>query len=1095
MIRAPVVLRLCCAVWCWLVVSAAATWAACSDVRAMSPVWLEDTPVSTIQTGLRAALQDRNRLLSDGTLGPYTRNRLQDICDQIPRPEGSNDIRSTLDLVTEYAALEGFAPGWAERLGTLDLRAEPTLAMRLAATPLMTAHVFDPEGSPVLCNDLAASVDKSEDAKRAMAILFRLLGKKSETAVCELLPIAAAPPQFAAAMARLGQLEAALPGTLADLYSPEFADWLDAERDVRRLRLVGSDAAVLRLMQDYAAQKPNDPVVELPPFSPCSRDTVDDTLTYYALSQAEIDGFEFATNLSPVLEGFRADNPRFDSKRALWGALKPALEPILDDCVVAQVEELVFGPDQIALEFALNPKTVETLLVNEELQPTKPVLDEFAPRRATTAEDLHDGIRAALLSQETDAALAEAEEAADTIAAASEPVKPIFDTAQAGVEVPEVETPPTIAVTAATDQALENSIDNTQFTETIRGTPFEVATTPELIKSQARGVLRDLAKDQARLAVDAQMREIDEAIAANWTMTNALEQAILGLPDVKLAATDETANNLPPQMTQLAGIEYPSFRLFDRALDSLTDAEGTPLWLSPFVRDRIIQVAQKVIDDPQVVREFGPLQIDKCDCVARRIEEGLTVYGFWPFWFAPTPAKPDAPKADDETAETAADVLQKVNFNMVGQLAFYGLEFSFDNPDLAPEVRRVTLKNANQWRAAKRDFINSAHRHRARADLAFDLRRWMDWTDANVTSVAEQIAAEMAPFQRFRSYDFEHIGEAIPTLFDKVQADGVTLIFHGYQGTKLDDQDMLRLVSIVKSVYEELPNRARIKINVAFDFPLVGEDLDSPLFDDLYALLVEQPYTVTEAGDQDPAKPPQLERVTTEIVDKVLLFLERPTTEAKKGLRFRMEQGLFQGKERDNALRSIIPVLPPSGHREVRQSDKENPNKSERPTQFSQFDDDVVYFAANFAGVGFWPSPRQSDPETEEIEKIIAKRYNAGRVHPVLAGVGGLIVRTCGFTCPNRAYIALMAMALFVAIVVLTVRSFYSGTADKYAFRVLLFGLVWIGNAIVLAMLLLLWRCDHMSVWPRIAFIGMAASLGLLLFYNFLQRVRNGPMP
>ena len=42
------------------------------------------------------------------------------------------------------------------------------------------------------------------------------------------------------------------------------------------------------------------------------------------------------------------------------------------------------------------------------------------------------------------------------------------------------------------------------------------------------------------------------------------------------------------------------------------------------------------------------------------------------------------------------------------------------------------------------------------------------------------------------------------------------------------------------------------------------------------------------------------------------------------------------------------------------------------------------------------------------------------------------------------------------------------------------------------------WRAgiiDPLAVWPGILWKALIVILGLLLFYNFIQRIKNGPMP
>ncbi|MEM9636307.1 MAG: hypothetical protein AAGA94_01570, partial [Pseudomonadota bacterium] len=68
----------------------------------------------------------------------------------------------------------------------------------------------------------------------------------------------------------------------------------------------------------------------------------------------------------------------------------------------------------------------------------------------------------------------------------------------------------------------------------------------------------------------------------------------------------------------------------------------------------------------------------------------------------------------------------------------------------------------------------------------------------------------------------------------------------------------------------------------------------------------------------------------------------------------------------------------------------------------------------------------------------------------------------------------------------------YSGAINQLAFRL---GVVWIGMGAVIAMLFVLNICDHEAFWPGILMLWLIAILALIIGYNFIQRVKNGPKP
>ncbi len=1094
-----------------------AALAACTDVGTIDLNKYPDSNIREIQTGLRAAYGNEDGRLRDGRFGPYTRDRLVDLCVDVPRPPGQADIPATLKLVKEYAQAAVLWPDSLERLFDMPLLnddgepSEDALGLRLAGTLPMKTVVMGRRGQLYECADPGGVLENYPNGAGALATLTRLYRDKSEVEICQMLPVIGGVSEWQLAMERLGQINSGQrTGAIQILQSGDFMRWVDADKERKRLRrLVGTVPAVLALLDEYNTQGTPIPGATNYSGGPCTPAPIERTLTYYTLDDSDVETLDFLVSLSPKLEAFGAEQTGFDSPQALWRALEPVLAEDLDACILSEIEELVKGPDRLPLAFLLRPSATETLMARKELETALPVLTELAPVRTATKAELVNRIRAGLQDVQEAKVGEEVTAAADTLAAASEPVAPLTDTPILDLELEEEAEPaPLMTVTDAADAAVETAIDNPELADTLRNTPMTDATVPELIRSQVRAALENTADRQAQQAVDGQIAMIEPAISSTWALTEALQAEILALPYVKATIADATADGAVERLKPLIGVSYPSYRLFNEALDTVSKQPGF-IPFSTFVTERIIQKAQKTEPEENKQRAFGPLQIEECKCVPQRETEDLQVYGFYPFWLAPTveavtqAADPAAPtEGDDATDEAAPPAPQtQVDFGTVGQIAFYGLEFRAD------ETGRVALYHRDRWREAKQTFVNSAHQYRARADLAFDLRDWMSWDVATIDDVVDDIATEMAPFKRLRGYELNHIGEAIPTLFDRPQPDGVTLIFHDYKGTGLGPDEMTTMIRIIKSVYEALPNRDKLHINVAFDFPLVqerqvGNDtifepiLDSAIFDELFELLQERPYVFQdEATGADALDPSAQNRKTAKIINKILLFLERPTTDSKKGLRFRMEQGLFQGELRRQVLRSIIPVVPPAGHREVRTSIKPNdPDQGNRPP-FSQLEDDIVYFKDNFSGIGFWPVIDPLGGETATINALIAKHFNAAALPPVLASFAEPIDRVCTFACPNRAKVALAAMALFTALVLLTWRSFYSGVVDKIAFRFMTIGVVWIGNFVLLATLLVLSTCDPHSVWPDILMKLLIAVLLLLISYNFIQRIKNGPMP
>lgn len=1092
-------------------------------------------PLQIVQSGLRGARGDDPWWLQDTRLGPLTRGALTQLCNDVPRSGAAPDTDGTLELTREYAELTALMPRWRGTLGSALAGAvlaqvadapqsggRITLPLRLAGTPRMTVPVLEERVDLFDCAEAEAALTGQATALQAARQLQRLYRYGTAAELCSQLPLAGSASDFAGAMARLGRLESALPGALAILASPGFANRIAENSAKYHLRLLGSETAVLLLIEEYLADRgqgsaqAQDRAPPLPgTIDACRLDRTESTLVYYALSQSDIDALSRKIELQPVLEQFRAENPGFGSHEALWQRLSATLGPLLRPCVLDAIRQIVEASPDLARSYSLNPQATDNLMLDAGLQPVMPVIRDFANSSSRSEDGLLDGIRAALTADRGKAMAAEVEEAAQIMAAAAEPEAVIYDIAPEDVEVPELPPAvPRVVVTGATDDALADTIGNEQFRKVLAETPFAPATSPELIRGQVRGALRGAAAVQAAETVDRLMTAIAPAITDTWSLTPELEALILNDPGIRQATDNSYTIYLQDWAKPLLGIEYPSLRLFEAALDAAPLAPGmdsTNVAYAP-LKEWLTLQARKTVSRPEVRRSYGSLETEDCNCVPRR-PENAQVYGFYPFWedqFEPAPADSDAAAGTGETPPVPPR--RRVDFGTVDRVAFYGLELARD-PQPVPGEASLDLRQAGQWQEARRSFVNSAHRYRASADLAIDLWGWKDWSLDEIDSAAGIIRAQMQPFPRFGGSGWGPFKAALPTFFDPRAPDGVTLIFRDYASLAEDPVAACQIKRLVDRVHQSLPDRGRQVINLGLDIDLpTGSDADweRPVFDGLEALLRPSddatlaadlrqcdlfpgasPEPVATAGGTGwagfvwglvtsvfRAADPEYKRV-----DKLLVFLQRPTGGGSGGaaqmLRYRMEVSGFHGETQTEALRSIIPVVPPGAHQFVgRQGD------------YSTFQNDVIYFQDNFDGIGFWPAPRPAgeDADRSEIANFLGANLNTGFSR-------WTDNRICRLVCPNRAYINFAAIALLIAVAGLTWRSFYSGLADRLAFRVLTIGLVWIGNLLLLAMLILLSICDPAAASSLTFLVLLITTLGLILLYNFIQRAKNGPMP
>ncbi|WP_187428051.1 hypothetical protein ROLI_001670 [Roseobacter fucihabitans] len=1025
---------------------------------------------ATMQSGLATALQDPNPLLRDDTWGDYTRNGLARLCQEIPDLTAENGATETIKLAVEFGELTSYVPFWRGRLTAVDdflpmgPDTTPNLTLlRLAGSPSSTAAVLRPSSG-----DGCAGLTGAALSQRAQVAFDTLAPGGTLETLCAVLPVFPGGAGFADALDAYGKLEAAFPGALDKLRDPAFARWMAKDLQNRLFLLAGTRHTVTFLLRAFAKTIPDAPLTDPAGDPPsCQVASNPTTLTFYNFDQPQLDllvqTIDVAGLLAPLAE------QSFSSAELLNAAIRGALAEALDLCTVDRISQLVLGSDPLGLRFQLDPQRVAGFVLNPDLLDSAPVLQPLTGVKTANRDDLIAGLEINLSNALSAALNAQIEEAADLLSAAAEEVSEPLDAARVDPEnFDPLDLPPLIGVTDASVTAALQTLPNEAFKQAIYDGPFLTGTNVELIKADVRALLRPLVADQVKDIVARDMALIDAAISSDWQLTPDLLDRIMSVEGVAQSAGDPSAANLEERMQSLLRITYPTERLFQAALNTIPAATGQLVSapLSPDLNARAIKVATTSLENPNDPRVTGNFAAPDCNCVPKRnLPDNSHVYGFYPFWFSPLE---EAARENPEAVLAPAPI----DFGMISRIAFYGLEFQFEFPQAAAGDRNLQLKNLTHWVKMKRDFINSAHQHRAEVDLAFDLRNWAAWSEVEQTYAIERIVDHSGPIARLQDRSLAGVRNAIPTLFDVMQPDGVTLIFEDYSGRPNDEINTSKMIRIIRQVQDALEPRGQT-VNLAFDFSLIDVPPSEALMNDLRELLIPG-----EDGEKT--------------VDKILVFLERPTTETKKNLRARMDQGDFRGTERSTVLRSFIPILPPSAHEQVKQRLLDGQDPDPDADAFSQFLDDVVYFQDNFAGIGFWPVPLPDGVETPALNEIIATEWNAATLPVQLTLIQGSFDQVCTWSCPRRAYITLVAMAVFAVVILLTWRSFYSGLIDKIAFKM---GVVRIGVAGVFVMLVILSTCDHKAFWPPILLIALIVFLLLTLLGTIIQRARNGPKP
>lgn len=334
-----------------------------------------------------------------------------------------------------------------------------------------------------------------------------------------------------------------------------------------------------------------------------------------------------------------------------------------------------------------------------------------------------------------------------------------------------------------------------------------------------------------------------------------------------------------------------------------------------------------------------PIKLSGDGCGCSRDFSSL-VYGFYPFWLA-------------------TEKIQVVDFSFFDRIGFYALSLN------AQGNIQNHLQWSNNWNIA--EFINKAHKHKVKVDLTVYASDWQAWSeevmnnavDSIVTTVTQQFHSNT---KKWRTY-FPFVDDT-----SSVSTDGVTLFFDDYT---LSDSGK-SIVSLVTKIAKRLNDKGSdAKINILLGLKLGSVKQNISLFESLASIVLD-----TEGSK---AK-----------VDYIFTFLQEPTTNSKKTLRQILENA-FSGVKRQTVLRKIVPILSPAGH------DKDPDGV------FVQFTDDLIYSQDNFAGIGFWPLPLDTDKATSTIKAKLLKLYKEENDVPHLSDVIDTYAPwLCEFACPNR---------------------------------------------------------------------------------------------
>jgi hypothetical protein len=359
---------------------------------------------------------------------------------------------------------------------------------------------------------------------------------------------------------------------------------------------------------------------------------------------------------------------------------------------------------------------------------------------------------------------------------------------------------------------------------------------------------------------------------------------------------------------------------------------------------------------------------------ARGVQDVL--YGFYPFWGVGKP--PDEAAAGSEQTGPESDGSVKEGmavtspaFDILSRIGYFA--FQLDDQGEITGDDRVDPSDEH--------FYDVAHRHGTRVDMVLYKDDW------------ESVEGDRAEKELFFSKARESIREKLQTksearlphmlpyltlsLSERPPVwDGVTLYFRS-----LPEQDADLFHSFIEDLRNDIQEIGEdVYINLMLSFREFGSGIYQ--YQHLCKLVWGKSCDPEERGDAD-----------KDYVDLFIILLEEPTTETKKILRREIEDN-FKGVQRRDMLGKIVPVISPLRH----DKDFRGP--------YVQFEDDLIYFQWNFAGVGFWPLITRDQDDFDDIqEKMVDVFEDPERLGMLGALASTYVPQLCDFACPNRWWV------------------------------------------------------------------------------------------
>lgn len=503
-------------------------------------------------------------------------------------------------------------------------------------------------------------------------------------------------------------------------------------------------------------------------------------------------------------------------------------------------------------------------------------------------------------------------------------------------------------------------------------------------------------------------------------------------PEEKKEKCIQPENKLNPDLVAvlevIKGVAYPSRKLFLQAVENVIEGNPVDGKKIDYQPDQLLVQARNEAAAPP-----APLQVKGDGCGCSR-EFDTVVYGFFPSWMA------------------QKELVSQIDFSLFKRIGFYALTLDHTG----------AIGNPLQWSddLGSATFINTAHKHRVAVDLTLHASQWRDWNDAAINNAVNSTMTSIMHTFTDRDAPLSTYLPAMMKNGSSAQADGVTLYFDDYTVPGAGREKIVTFVTRLSKRIEATGRKIALNIMLGIDTTAMA---NQPVFKDLEAILLK--------SEEGPAR-----------VDNVLVFLQEPTSKAKKSIRIKIEDE-FRGAHRKEVLRKIVPILSPAGH----ERDPRGP--------FSQFTDDLIYLQDNFAGAGFWPLPLPGDEGFGMISEKLIKLYTSATPSNQFGSmVSDFAPQLCQFVCPNRWLFRIGFDLLMAVLLIYALAAFWFSRPRELFKQYMPYFIAIIAVTVVIALLSLIcdpfWqeRADEVLVGIIVAGIAYAT-------WRYVSRVKQLPLP